>query len=138
MRLRRLYYLDASHNSFSDPLPPDLKSYATLRLAYLNHNQFTGTIPQNYVYTGKNRLMELSLNDNRLCGGVPLGGLWHDYLIQKHIRKLRHSLTINSWDNIDPLPPFPSFNPSPFCPLPPFKKLPQLLYQCRIIILPKL
>jgi len=73
LRLRDLFHLDLSYNRFSGPLPDDLEKYVTLRMVYLDHNQFQGTIPSTYVNIGRGRLMQLTLDNNRLCGGVPSG-----------------------------------------------------------------
>jgi len=72
--LRVLYYLDASYNRFTGLLPLDLgERYRNLQVIYLDHNQFVGPIPNDYVNIGGGKMHELHLNNNRLCGSIPTG-----------------------------------------------------------------
>lgn len=67
-----MFYLDLSFNNLSGNLPPG-DGFASLKQLYLDHNHFTGTIPESYPMIASGRLYVLTLNDNMLTGGVPTG-----------------------------------------------------------------
>jgi hypothetical protein len=56
----------------SGPLPDDFGATSIqLEHLYLNHNQFTGSIPDSYATIGNSRLITLALNDNQFTGSPP-------------------------------------------------------------------
>lgn len=67
-----MFHLDLSFNNLSGPLPPS-DGFSSLKQFYLDHNQFTGTIPESYPMIASGRLHVLALNDNMLTGGLPTG-----------------------------------------------------------------
>lgn len=69
-RLRFMYYMDLGRNQFTGTLPT-FEGYVRLRHMHLDHNEFTGTVPSTLITTGSDRLMTLSLNDNKLSGALP-------------------------------------------------------------------
>lgn len=72
MRLRQMYYMDLGNNKFSGTLPSELGTeYVRLRHLFLDHNEFTGTVPQSYVVAGDGRIQSLTLNDNKFTGDFP-------------------------------------------------------------------
>jgi hypothetical protein len=77
MALPYAYYVDLSFNKFSGTLPQDIgEDFVRLRHLYLDHNEFTGPIPESYALAGDSRIIDLFLSDNMLTGGVPSG--WVD------------------------------------------------------------
>ena len=65
-------YVDFSFNKFNGTLPQDIgQNFTSLRQLYLDHNEFTGTIPESYAMAGNGSLVSLYLNDNMLTGGLP-------------------------------------------------------------------
>jgi len=74
MHLTSLFHMDLSFNQLTGTLPVDIgENFNKLRQLYLDHNQFTGSIPETYSQAGGGRLYVLSLHDNQLTGGVPTG-----------------------------------------------------------------
>lgn len=72
MNLRSAFYIDLSHNQFSGTLPADWgEDFPEVRHVYLDHNQFDGVIPESYSHMGGDRLMDLTLDNNKLEGSVP-------------------------------------------------------------------
>ena len=70
LRFRQLKHLDLG--CFNGTLPNDFGETAVaLRQLYLDHNQFSGTIPESYINVGNGRLTALSLNRNNFTGEVP-------------------------------------------------------------------
>lgn len=66
--------MDLSFNKLTGTLPADIGSdFNRLRHLYLDHNLFTGTIPESYAQAGGGRLYVLTLDNNQLTGGVPTG-----------------------------------------------------------------
>jgi Leucine-rich repeat (LRR) protein len=61
--------VDLSSCFFEGTLPASLFDSATLRLAYLNNNQFSGRIPENF--SNSPLLRDIFLNNNLLTGPVP-------------------------------------------------------------------
>ena len=74
MSLTSLFHMDLSFNNLNGTLPADIgENFYKLKQLYLDHNQFTGSIPSTYPMAGNGRLYVLMLNDNMLTGGVPTG-----------------------------------------------------------------
>lgn len=72
LKLRHMYYMDLGRNSFSGEIPAEIGvNYIRLRHLYLDHNQFTGTVPESIINAGEGRLRSLRLNDNQLVGALP-------------------------------------------------------------------
>ena len=64
--------MDLGNNKFSGTLPADLGvDFVRLRHLFLDHNKFTGTVPQSYIWAGDGRIQSLVLNDNLLRGSFP-------------------------------------------------------------------
>lgn len=68
-QLKRLEYLDLSHNRISGKIPEQLFETSNLRHLFLQHNRLTGTIPRSIESC--NDLVELSVSDNKLNGTIP-------------------------------------------------------------------
>jgi len=67
-----MFHFDVSFNNLNGTLPADIgENFKALKQLYLDHNQFTGTIPESYSSVGSGRLYVLTLNDNLLTGSVP-------------------------------------------------------------------
>lgn len=74
MSLTSLLHMDLSFNQLTGTLPSDIGvNFHRLRQLYLDHNQFTGSIPETYAQAGGGRLYVLTLDNNQLTGGVPTG-----------------------------------------------------------------
>jgi len=72
MTLSNAVYVDLSFNNLNGTLPEEFGSKSSsLRQLYLDHNQFSGTIPESYSMAGNGSLLSLYLNDNMLIGGLP-------------------------------------------------------------------
>ncbi|CAJ1968042.1 unnamed protein product [Cylindrotheca closterium] len=95
MRLRQMFYMDLGANQFSGPLPPELGSeYVRLRHLFLDHNQFTGTMPQSYIVAGNGRIRTLEVNDNQLRGAFPGNH-------QSYTELMQLTLHNNNFDSMD-------------------------------------
>jgi len=82
MNLQEMFYFDLSYNKLTGTLPADIgKSYKSLKQLYLDHNQFTGSIPESYPTISFGRIYVLTLNDNMLTGGVPTGWVDENYFL---------------------------------------------------------
>mmetsp|Transcript_17183 Transcript_17183/g.41834 ORF Transcript_17183/g.41834 Transcript_17183/m.41834 type:complete len:153 (+) Transcript_17183:506-964(+) len=72
LKLRQMWYFDLGRNQFSGTLPIQLGlDYVRLRHLHLDHNRFTGPVPEEIVNAGNGRLLSLNLNDNQLTGALP-------------------------------------------------------------------
>ena len=72
LKLRQLFYFDLERNQFSGTLPAILGSdFVRLKHLHLDHNRFTGPVPDSIANAGNGRLLTLSLNDNQLTGALP-------------------------------------------------------------------
>ena len=82
MRLRQLFYLDLSNNSFEGSLPWDFsENLVQLRILYLGKNNFSGELPADFANLGGGRMKQLFLNDNSFTGEFPEG--WSDTTMSK-------------------------------------------------------
>jgi len=71
MRLRDCSYFDVGRNELTGTLPVDIgKDFVSLRHLYLDHNNFTGTLPSSYNNAGNGHLEAMSVNHNQLSGFV--------------------------------------------------------------------
>lgn len=74
MRLSEMFYMDLSFNKLTGTLPADIgENFNRIKQLLLDHNQFTGTIPDTYAQAGGGRLYVLTLDNNQLTGGAPIG-----------------------------------------------------------------
>ena len=82
LRFRKLVHADFGRNQFSGTLPDDfgLRS-VSLRFLYMDHNEFTGTIPYSYTTVGNGRVEALAFNHNQLTGWVP--GYYQHYKLRE-------------------------------------------------------
>lgn len=72
MALSNAVYVDLSFNKLNGPLPEEFgTNFTSLRQLYLDHNEFSGSIPESYIMAGDGSLVTLFLNDNMLTGGIP-------------------------------------------------------------------
>lgn len=72
LRLRKLYYVDLGRNMLSGTVPDELgEQLVRVRHLYLDHNQFSGTIPYWIMNAGDGHLRNLALNDNKFTGDLP-------------------------------------------------------------------
>ena len=71
LRFKQAMFADFGRNQFTGPLPDDISlQWVKLKFLYMDHNQFTGSIPYSYPQTGNGRLEALVLNNNQLTGWV--------------------------------------------------------------------
>lgn len=64
--------MDLSFNQMTGTIPEDFpRTAVNLRHLYLEHNQFSGQPPVGLSTTGNERLIDLFLNDNQFTGSVP-------------------------------------------------------------------
>jgi len=71
LRFKQAMFADFGRNEFTGPLPDDISlQWVKLKFLYMDHNQFTGSIPSSYPQTGNGRLEALVLNNNQLTGWV--------------------------------------------------------------------
>jgi len=68
--LASLMYFDVSLNQLRGPLPLGLAKLRRLNQLYLDHNQFSGAVPDEWSHFGA-QVFDLHLNDNRLGGTLP-------------------------------------------------------------------
>jgi len=74
LRLRQCLYFDVGENYFTGTLPQDIgDKFVELRMLYLDHNAFSGTLPSSYNTVGNGRLNILAIEHNQLTGIVPSG-----------------------------------------------------------------
>lgn len=74
LRFSMIKFIDLGRNNFSGNLPEDIgEEWFELRHLYLDHNEFTGTIPKSYPTTGEGRIETMTFNHNNLEGLVPGG-----------------------------------------------------------------
>lgn len=71
MTLSNAIYIDLSFNNLNGSLPFDIGDFYSLKQLYLDHNQFTGTIPGSFGMAGNGSLVTLDLSNNMLTGGLP-------------------------------------------------------------------
>lgn len=69
LSLKDLRSLSLDENSLSGTLPP-LRQLPVLRAAFLSHNQFSGSLPDDF-FRGMTRLKKLWLHGNALTGPIP-------------------------------------------------------------------
>jgi len=85
MRFRKLNFADLGRNKFTGTLPDDIgEKWVELRYLWMDHNQFSGTIPYSYPTVGNGRVEVLSLNHNQLTGWVP-GHFQHNKLLEFNV-----------------------------------------------------
>lgn len=69
---RYMFWLDLGYNQFTGSIPLDWmhgdSSLINLRDLFVDHNQYSGTIPPSIVYLGNGRIDQLVLNDNLFSG----------------------------------------------------------------------
>ena len=70
--MESIEFLSTEFNGITGPIPPQLFSVnlAAMRILYLNNNELTGPVPENYGTSP--RLKDLWLNDNQLTGTLPI------------------------------------------------------------------
>jgi len=87
MRLSRLRYCDLSSNEFEGTIPSDWPTLLmNMRTLYLNDNQITGSIPQNFSEIGSGWLKQIDFSSNKLTGRFPQWGNPIYYLTNIDIR----------------------------------------------------
>ena len=73
-------FFDLGRNNFVGALPEDIgERWFELRYLHLDHNEFTGTIPDSYPTAGEGRIEAMTFNHNNLEGWIP-GGFKFDKL----------------------------------------------------------
>ena len=70
--MESIEFLSTEFNGITGPIPPQLFSVnlAALRILYVNNNELTGPVPENYGTSP--RLKDLWINDNQLTGTLPI------------------------------------------------------------------
>jgi hypothetical protein len=64
--------MDLSFNEMTGTIPADFpRTSVNIQHLYLDHNQFSGQPPVGLSTTGNGRLIDLFLNDNQFTGSVP-------------------------------------------------------------------
>jgi hypothetical protein len=72
LRFRKTIFADFGRNQFTGVLPDDIGArWIALRFLYMDHNNFSGTIPYSYPTTGNARLEYLAVDHNQLTGWIP-------------------------------------------------------------------
>ena len=95
LRWRYIFYFDIGRNQMTGRLPSDFaKSSVEMRHLHLDHNDFRGTLPDEYIEIGNGRLESLSIDHNRLTGTVPGEREFYHKLVQ-------YTLHSNRFDRID-------------------------------------
>lgn len=83
LRWRQCLHFDVGRNQLTGRLPEDLgEKFVELRQLYLDHNAFTGGLPESYNTVGNGRLVSLALEHNQLTGVVPGLREHYDTLVQ--------------------------------------------------------
>jgi hypothetical protein len=90
LALTFLLYLDISYNGFSGSLPPDWGlangGMNSLRHFHVDHNLFTGAIPDSYPKMGKGRVEQFTANDNSFTGVMPGNWTHNDFISSMEIQ----------------------------------------------------
>lgn len=75
VNLRGLFYMDISFNNIVGTIPQDWMSgrdsMIRLHHLYIDHNQFSGPVPQEITEIGNGRLEQLYISDNLFTGTFP-------------------------------------------------------------------
>lgn len=72
MNLRQLRYMDLGHNNIGGSIPSDWgMDFIRLDVLHLDHNKFTGSVPETITATGNHRVEVLSLDNNAFTGTLP-------------------------------------------------------------------
>jgi len=96
LRLRNLYYLDLSYNQLTGNFEEDFaRTHTQIRHFYINHNKFSGTLPETIGNMGNYRTIEFWINDNQFEGTPPMSFL-KDNKENKDL--LTYKIQNNNWD----------------------------------------
>lgn len=83
LRLRSCVYFDVGRNQLTGTLPDDLgEKFVELRQLHLDHNGFTGTVPDSYMNVGNGRLEAFTIDHNQLGGWLPGKREFYNMLIE--------------------------------------------------------
>jgi hypothetical protein len=72
LKFRKCVYFDVGRNQLTGTLPIELaETFVEIRHLHLDHNDFRGSLPEEYNSIGNTRLEAFTINHNRLTGWVP-------------------------------------------------------------------
>jgi hypothetical protein len=84
-RLRQLFYLDLSNNLFEGSIDHIdwAQMFPTLRVLYLEYNNFSGELPEGFPLMGGGLVKQVFLQGNAFTGEFPSKG-WSDYYLSTY------------------------------------------------------
>jgi hypothetical protein len=90
LRWRKVINLDLGRNQFTGTVETIVDKFVELRMLFLDHNQFNGTVPSTLINSGNGRLVALQLDNNQFTGEVPGDHLYTNTL-GKSIQRLHNT-----------------------------------------------